>query len=198
MRITRIHLFQTRMTRIYWQARITRMADADYDEARGRMIGRQVTLSDQGEGWFTGYADVCGVVESVIASNRDDNPYYVVRLGSPLELQELGAAPRPASFSGAIRIASSISLARRRHQLGPPVSVHLLLGPTGTPVPKTMADIVHMSSGSGLPVSSHGTLAHKPQQPNGNAHSTCAIDPPRTFTAAARINPRDPRLDKSA
>jgi hypothetical protein len=30
------------------------------------MIGRLVTLSDEGEGWLTGYTRVTGVVESVV------------------------------------------------------------------------------------------------------------------------------------
>jgi hypothetical protein len=111
------------------------------------IIGRHVTLSaHEGEGWFAGYADVSGTIESVIQSNRDDNPYYVVRFESPLELQESGAAT-PSGFI-LRRYCHCVVHGRwagadiNHHQ---PVSVHVLLVPTGTPLPRSQADLVGLT-----------------------------------------------------
>jgi hypothetical protein len=109
------------------------------------MIGRKITLSDEGEGWFAGCADVSGIVESVIEPNQDDNAYYVVRLESPLELQAAGAG----TPSGLILRHYSHCVIHCRWRgfdinSEKPVSVHVLLVPTGTPVPKGRADLVAM------------------------------------------------------
>jgi hypothetical protein len=103
----------------------------------------RVTLSDQGEGWFTGYADVSGSVESII---QDDTPYYLVRLGAPLELQEAGAAT-PSEF---ILRHCSHCVVHCRWQgtdinVDAPVSVHVRLVPVGTETPKTKTDIAGMA-----------------------------------------------------
>jgi hypothetical protein len=109
------------------------------------MIGRLVTLSDEGEGWFNGYTRVTGVVESVVHSNQDDNPYYVVRLESPLELQERGAAT-PSGF--VVRRYSHCVIHGRWQGVDisseTPASVHVLLVLAGTPVPQNMEDIRSM------------------------------------------------------
>jgi hypothetical protein len=111
------------------------------------IIGRQVTLSaHEGEGWFAGHADVCGTVESVIQSTRGDNPYYVVRFESPLELQESGAAT-PSGFI--LRRYSHCAVHCRwegadiNHDK--PVSVHVLLVPTGTETPRSTVDVVGLA-----------------------------------------------------
>jgi hypothetical protein len=110
------------------------------------MIGRLVTLSDEGEGWLTGYTRVTGVVESVVQSNQDDNPYYVVRLESPLELQEQGAAT-PSGFI--VRRYSHCVIHCRWQGVDisaeTPASVHVLLVPAGTPVPQNKEDIGNMN-----------------------------------------------------
>lgn len=108
-------------------------------------MGRHVTLSDEGEGWFAGYTDVSGTIESVIQSNRHDNSYYVVRLDSALELQESGAATQ----SGFILRRYSDCLIHCRWRgvdfnVDTPVSVHVLLVPAGNTFPKSRADVVGM------------------------------------------------------
>jgi hypothetical protein len=110
------------------------------------IIGRHVTLSDEGEGWFAGYADVRGTVESVIHSNRDDNPYYVVRFESLLELQESGAA----TPSGFILRRYSYGVVHCRWagvdiNHDKPVSVHVLLVPTGAQLPRSNTDVVGLT-----------------------------------------------------
>jgi hypothetical protein len=109
------------------------------------MIGRLVTLSDEGEGWFAGYTRVTGVVESVVESNQDDNPYYVVRLESPLELQERGAAT-PSGFI-VRRYSHCVIHCRWWVDISAktPESVHVLLVLAGTPVPKNKEDIDNMN-----------------------------------------------------
>ena len=110
------------------------------------MMGRRVTLSDEGEGWFTGYADVTGTIESVITSNYDENPYYVIRFDTLFELQESGA-PTP---SGLILRRYSHCVIHCRWQgadinSDSPMSVHVLLVPLGTELPKTKADLASMT-----------------------------------------------------
>jgi hypothetical protein len=109
------------------------------------IIGRHITLSDEGEGWFAGYGDVRGTVEFVIQSNQDDNSYYVVRFEPPLELQESGAA----TPSGFILRRYSHCVVHCRWQgadinCDMPVSVHVLLVPRGTELPKSKADVIGM------------------------------------------------------
>jgi hypothetical protein len=116
------------------------------------MMGRCVTLSDEGEGWFTGYADVSGTIESVIQSNPDDNSYYVVRLDTPLELQESGAA----TPSGVLLRRYSHCIVHCRWQgadinIDTPVSVHVLLVPLGTELPRSKGDV------AGLKISAWAT-----------------------------------------
>jgi len=111
------------------------------------MMGRRVTLSDEGEGWFTGYADVSGTIESVVESSHDDNPYYVVRFDTPLEVQESGA-PTPSGF---IRRRYSHSVVHGRCRgvdinADAPVSVHVLLVPLRSAVPKNKADVAGMTT----------------------------------------------------
>jgi hypothetical protein len=110
------------------------------------MIGRRVTLSDEGEGWFTGDAHVSGTIESVIASSQDDNSYYAVRLDSPLDLQEPGGA----TPSGFVLKHYSHCVVHSRWQgadinLDAPVSVHVLLVPSGTELPKSKADLAGLT-----------------------------------------------------
>jgi len=86
-----------------------------------------VTLSDEGEGWFTGSADVSGTIESIIESSQDDNSYYAVRLDTPLDLQESGGA----TASGFILKHCSHCVVHCRWQgadinSDAPVSVHVL------------------------------------------------------------------------
>ena len=106
------------------------------------MIGRDVTLSDEGEGWFSGYAEVSGVIESVLQSNQDDNPYYLVRFDPPLELQESGAAT-PSGFI--LRRYSHCAVHCRWQgrdiNVDAAVSVHVLLVPLGAQLPKSKADV---------------------------------------------------------
>jgi hypothetical protein len=110
------------------------------------MMGRRVTLSDEGEGWFTGYAAVSGTIESVIESSQDDNSYYAVRLDAPLELQEPGAA----TPSGFILRHYSHCVVHCRWQgaainIDAPVSVHVVLVPLGTELPKSKADLAGLT-----------------------------------------------------
>jgi len=107
--------------------------------------GRQVTLSDEGEGWFAGYADITGIIEAVIHSDRSGDPYYIVRLEPSLELQESGAETR----SGYILRRYSHCVIHCRWQgfdinVEKPVSVHVLLVAAGTPLPRSVADILAM------------------------------------------------------
>lgn len=109
------------------------------------IVGRRVTLSDEGEGWFAGYADVSGTIESLILSNENDNPIYVVRLDTPLELQESGATPS----SGFILRRYSHCLIHCRWRgfdinFDSPVSVHVLV-PAGDEPPKNTTDVVGMN-----------------------------------------------------
>ena len=111
-----------------------------------------MTLSDEGEGGFTGYTDVSGTIESVIESSQDDNSYYVVRLDAPLELQESGAA----SQSGFILKHYSHCVVHCRWQgtdinIDAPVSVHVLLVPLGTELPKSKADLAGRTSRAWAP-----------------------------------------------
>ena len=109
------------------------------------IVGRHVTLSDEGEGWFAGYADVSGTVESTIQSNHDDNSYYVVRFEPRLDLQESGATT-PSGFT-LRRYSHCIAHCRWPDadiNCDTPVSVHVLLVPTGTELPKSKADVVGM------------------------------------------------------
>jgi hypothetical protein len=106
-------------------------------------MGHRITLSDEGEGWFTGYADVSGSIVAVIESHQDDNSYYVVRLDRPLELQESGGA----TPSGFILTRYSHCVVHCRWQgadinVEAPVSVHVLLVPMGTELPNSEADVV--------------------------------------------------------
>jgi hypothetical protein len=110
------------------------------------MMGRRVTLSDEGEGWFTGYPGVSGTIESVIESSPDDNPYYAVRLDAPLDLQEPGVA----TPSGFILKHYSHCVVHCRWQgadinADAPVSVHVLLVPSGTERPKSRADLAGLT-----------------------------------------------------
>jgi hypothetical protein len=110
------------------------------------MMGRRVTLSDEGEGWFAGYADVSGTIESVIGSNQGDNSYYTVRLDAPLELQEPGAA----TPSGFILKYYSRCVVHCRWQgtdinIDASVSVHVLLVPLGAELPKSKADLAGLT-----------------------------------------------------
>ena len=111
------------------------------------IIGRDVTLSaHEGEGWFDGYADIRGTVESVIQSDPGDSPYYVVRFESPLELQESGAA----TPSGFILRRYSHCVVHCRWQGtdindDEPVSVHVLLVPRGTKIPRSKAGVVGLT-----------------------------------------------------
>jgi hypothetical protein len=105
-----------------------------------------MTLSDEGEGWFTGYADVSGTIESVLQSNDDDNSHYVVRLDTPLELQEFGGA----TPSGFILRRYSHCVVHGRWQgadinVDAPASVHVLLVPLGTEPPKSKAGLAGMT-----------------------------------------------------
>ena len=110
------------------------------------MIGRLVTLSNDGEGWFNGCTSVTGIVESVVQSNHDHNPYYVVRLDSPLELQEQGAAT-PSGFI--MRRYSHCVIHCRQQGVDisseTPASVYVLLVPAGTTVPQSKEEIGSMS-----------------------------------------------------
>jgi hypothetical protein len=116
--------------------------------AKSSMMGRRVTLSDEGEGWFTGCADVNGMIESIIQSNPGDNPYYLVRLDTPLELQESSAA----TPSGLILRRYSHCAVHCRWQGADinavtPVSVHVLLVPSGTELPRSKADVARLKKG---------------------------------------------------
>lgn len=110
------------------------------------MVGRRLTLSDEGEGWFSGYADISGTIESVIESSPDDNSYYAVRLDAPLDLQEPGGAT-PSGFT---RKHYSHCVIHCRWQgadinTAAPVSVHVLLVPLGTELPKSKADLAGLT-----------------------------------------------------
>lgn len=106
------------------------------------MVGRRVTLRDGGEGWFAGYADISGTIQFLMQSNTDDNPYYIVRLDTPLELQEPGAA----TPSGFILRRYLHCVVHCRWQstdinIDAPVPVHVLLLPPGSGLPKSNADL---------------------------------------------------------
>ncbi len=110
------------------------------------MMGRRVTLSDEGEGWFSGHGDVSGSIEFVIRSTPEDNPSYVIRFDTPLELQESGA-PTPSGF---ILRRYSHSVVQCRWQgagfnVDAPVSVYVLLVPLGAEMPKSKADVASMT-----------------------------------------------------
>lgn len=110
------------------------------------MTGRRVILSDEGEGWFTGYAAVSGTIESVIDSSQDDNSYYAVRLDIPLDLQEPGGA----TPSGFILKHYSHCVVHCRWQGADinsdgTVSVHVLLVPSGTELPKSKTDLTGLT-----------------------------------------------------
>jgi hypothetical protein len=110
------------------------------------VTGRRLTLSDEGEGWFTGCADVSATIESVIESNHDDNPYYVVRFDTPLEVQEAGA-PTPSGFI-LRRYSHGVVHCRWRGadiNTDAPVSVHVLLVPPGTELPTSKADLASIT-----------------------------------------------------
>ena len=105
------------------------------------MIGRTVTFSDQGDGWFRGCGDVAGTITSVVPA-AGHHPYYVVRFEPPLELQE-PEAPTP---SGLILNRYSYAVIRSRwadQDIGPAAttSVHVALVPTGNDPPETTAQI---------------------------------------------------------
>jgi hypothetical protein len=109
------------------------------------LVGRQVTLSDEGEGWFGEYADIVGIIEAVTQSGGGGSPYYTVRFEPSLELQESGADTR----SGYILKSYSHCVIRCRWEgydisADAPVSVHVVLVPTGTPLPLSLTDIVTM------------------------------------------------------
>jgi len=107
------------------------------------ILGHHVTLSDQGDGWFDGCGDVSGTIESVIQSKEDDSSYYVIRLESPLELQESGAATRSGFI---LRRYSRCVLHCRWPRVDinsdGPVSVDVLLIPPEEDSPKIVADVV--------------------------------------------------------
>ena len=110
------------------------------------VVGRRVTLSESGEGWFAGHAALSGTVESVIPSNEGDNPCYVVRFDLPLDLQEPGAA----TVSGLILRRYSHCVIRCRWQgvdvnVDEPVSVHVLLVPAGSDRPESMTELSAMT-----------------------------------------------------
>ena len=110
------------------------------------MVGRHVTLSDQGDGWFAGYAHVSGIVEAVIQADGGGSPYYIVRLESPLELQKRGAA----TPSGLILRRYASCLIRCRWQgkdinVDEPVSVHVVLLPLGAEPPRNTADVLGLT-----------------------------------------------------
>jgi hypothetical protein len=110
------------------------------------MVGRCVTLSDEGEGWFTNYADISGTIEYVVESNQGNNPYYVVRFETPLEVQESGA-PTPSGF---ILRRYPHCIVHCRWQgtdinADAPVSVHVALVPSETEPPKSRGDMAGMT-----------------------------------------------------
>ncbi len=115
-------------------------------KSKPSMIGRRVTLGDEGEGWFAGYADVSGTIESVIESRQDDNSCYAVRLDTPLDLQESGGA----TASGFILKRYSHCVVHCRWQgadinSDAPVSVHVLPVPSGSDLPKSKADLAGLT-----------------------------------------------------
>jgi hypothetical protein len=106
------------------------------------MIGRRVTLRDEGEGWFAGYGDISGTITSVIPAS-DGNPYYAIRFDPQVELQESG---EPATPSGRIlkRYLHCVIRSRWRDQdIRPdmPTSVHLALVAPGKEPPETSAQV---------------------------------------------------------
>lgn len=109
------------------------------------MLGRQVALSDEGEGWFDGYAQVGGTVEAVLQPDPGGNPCYVVRLEPPLAIQEAGA-PTPSGL--ALRHYSHCVLHCRWRgfeiNADTSVSVQVLLVPAGAPRPRSVAEVATM------------------------------------------------------
>ena len=108
------------------------------------VVGSRITLGESGEGWFDGYADLSGTIESAIQSN--DNPCYVVEFDLPLELQDSGAA----TVSGCTLRRYSRCVIQCRWQgmdvnAGEPVSVHVRLVEEGSAQPMSIADVLAMS-----------------------------------------------------
>lgn len=97
-----------------------------------------VVVQDEGEGWFP-LAPACelrGIVVRAIPHSRSDEPFYLLRLAAPLEVQE----PGEQTPSGLKFCRYSHLVVRSRWQgvaLGSPapVSAHIWLIPEGDPVP---------------------------------------------------------------
>jgi hypothetical protein len=107
------------------------------------LIGRRITLRNQGEGWFPGYTEIGATIDAFIPSNDGGNPYYVVRFEPPVTPQESGL-PTP---SGLTRKAYSRAVIRcrwRGYDLGTDtiVSVHLLLVEPGQEPPTSAEQVL--------------------------------------------------------
>jgi hypothetical protein len=107
-----------------------------------------VSIEDQGDGWFplAGGSALYGNVVARIVSDPGSEPFYLIRLGSPLEVQE----PAPDTPSQ-LRLHTYTHLVVRSRWAGvalgsePRVSVHLFLVPQGQPLPSTTEECFSLS-----------------------------------------------------
>ena len=101
-----------------------------------RLPGTALSIESQGEGWFPlGPPVICGSIVSTIASTQ---PFYVVRLEAPLEVQER-ADDTPSRLRLRCYEYAVVSSRWEGVDVGAEerVSTHVRLVPQGSPLPST-------------------------------------------------------------
>ena len=106
--------------------------------------GTRLQLRDEGEGWFQGVRELFGLVSGRVRREEDPNPWYVLQLDAPLEIQE----PGHNTTSGFRLVRYSVLLTRSRLASAEinaktACSVHVCLVPEGRDPARHLATLQH-------------------------------------------------------